>query len=293
MKKEHSDDELVKLVPGFSNGYATVNGVELHYVKGGAGTPLLLVPGWPETWWAYHSVMPLLAVHYEVIVVDVRGMGSSSKPADGYDKKNMARDVYELVKVLGYNQLAIGGHDIGAHVAFSVAANYPEVVSKLIMLDTPHPDDSMYRLPMLPIPGVDYVYPWWVAFNQVKQLPEQLLEGRMVIVIDWIFDQLLTDKNVVTAFDRAVYAAAYNSAEAIRASNAWYQAFGQDIMGSRTYAKLSMPVLGIGGSGYALLQHALPAVADTYSLEKIDGAGHFILAEKPKETARLILEFLA
>lgn len=292
METNYSDDELVKLLPDFTNGYATVNNVDLHYVKGGAGTPLVLVPGWPETWWAYHKVMPLLAKNHEVIVVDLRGMGGSGKPSGGYEKRNMARDVFELVKVLGYDQVTIGGHDIGAHVAFSFAANYPAFVSNLILLDTPHPDDSMYRLPMLPIPGADYVYPWWLAFNQIKQLPEQLLEGRMSIVIDWIFNQLLRKKDSVTDFDRAVYAAAYNSADAIRASNAWYQAFSQDIVDSRTYAKLTMPVLGVGGSGYTLLQHALPVVAAAYSLEKIDDAGHFILAEKPEETAHFITQFL-
>ncbi|MBT1710766.1 alpha/beta hydrolase [Fulvivirgaceae bacterium PWU5] len=75
MEMNYSDDELVKLLPGFTHGYANVNDVDLHYVKGGVGTPLVLLPGWPETWWTYHKVMPLLAKHYEVIVVDLRGMG--------------------------------------------------------------------------------------------------------------------------------------------------------------------------------------------------------------------------
>ncbi|HWT39605.1 MAG TPA: alpha/beta fold hydrolase, partial [Paraburkholderia sp.] len=79
-KTDVSDRTLVKSLPGFRNGYATVNGVRLHYVVGGKGEPLVLLPGWPETWWTFHKIMPALAEHYTVIVVDLRGMGASSKP---------------------------------------------------------------------------------------------------------------------------------------------------------------------------------------------------------------------
>ncbi|MEP2671185.1 MAG: alpha/beta hydrolase [Cyclobacteriaceae bacterium] len=289
---KYSDEELVKLLPGFTNKYAEVNGTELHYVEGGQGQPLILLPGWPETWWAYHKVMPILANKYRVIVLDVRGMGSSKKPLTGYDKKNMAKDIYELVKKMDYRKIYIGGHDIGAHIAFSFAANFPEITSKLVILDTPHPDAGMYQLPMLPVPGANYTYPWWVAFNQVKKLPEQLLEGRMNLVIEWIFETLLNDKNSITDFDKSVYVHAYDSSESIRASNAWYQAFSQDIEDSKTYVKLTMPVIGIGGSGYEMLKYALPNTTSNLKLMKVEGAGHFILAERSTETANYIADFL-
>ena len=289
---QYSDEELIKLLPGFKNNYAEVNETELHYVEGGEGQPLILIPGWPETWWAYHKVMPLLATNYRVIVIDMRGMGSSQKPLDGYDKKNMAKDVYELVKKLGYEKIHIAGHDIGAHVAFSFAANFPEMTSKLVVLDTPHPDAGMYQLPMLPISGANYTYPWWLAFNQTKQLPEQLLAGRMSIVIDWIFRNLLKDQNSIDEFDKAVYAFAYDSNDGIRASNAWYQAFPQDIEDSKTYGKLMMPVIGIGATGYEMLQYSLPNYATDLQLSKVEDSGHFLLAEKPEEVANLIKGFL-
>ncbi|PIQ22330.1 MAG: alpha/beta hydrolase [Cytophagales bacterium CG18_big_fil_WC_8_21_14_2_50_42_9] len=261
-------------------------------MEGGQGQPLILINGYPETWWAYHKLMPILATKYRVIVVDLRGMGSSDKPLAGYDKKNMAKDIYELVKELAYKKVYIAGHDIGAHVAFSFAANYPEATSRLVMLDTPHPDAGMYQLPMLPILGANYTYPWWVAFNQVKGLPEQLLEGRMHIIIDWLFKNLLKDQNSFNDFDKAVYAAAYNSADAIRSSNAWYQAFPQDIEDSKTYSQLTMPVMGIGASGYEILQFALANATTNLTVKKIEECGHFILAEKPMETANFIMEFL-
>jgi len=289
---KYTDAELIKSLPNFVNNYEEVNGTRLHYVKGGQGEPLILIPGYPETWWAYHKVMPILAEKYCVIVIEMRGMGSSDKPADGYEKKNMAKDVFELVKKVGYEKVHIGGHDIGAHVAFSFAANFPGSTSKLIMLDTPHPDEAMYQLPMLPILGANYLYPWWLSFNQVKELPENLLKGRMNIVIDWLFKNLLVEQSSISNFDKEVYEFAYNSKDAIRSSNAWYQAFPQDIEDSKAYKKLNMPVLGIGGSGYGMLEMSLPNTTIDLQLKKIEECGHFILAEKPNETAKFIAEFL-
>lgn len=292
MEFQYSDEALISKIPGFTSHKAEVNGTILHYVKGGKGELLVLLPGYPETWWAYHKIMPLLARKYQVIVVEMRGMGSSAKPADGYDKKNMAKDVFELITGLGYKKIHIGGHDIGAHVAFSFAVNHPSATMKLVMLDTPHPDAGMYHLPMLPVPGAGYIYPWWLAFNQVKELPELLLEGRMALVIEWLYKNLLVDPFAVSDFDKAVYASAYNSKEAIRASNAWYQAFPQDIEDGKTYPKLEVPVVGIGGSGYQMLAMSLQGTASDFQLKKIEGSGHFILAEKPDETAGLIMDFI-
>jgi hypothetical protein len=117
-----SDAELAASLPGgFRSAYAYVNGIRLHYVTGGAGEPLVLLPGWPATWWSYHKVMPALARRYRMIAIDIRGMGASDKPAGGFDKKTMARDVYELVRKLGHDRVNIAGHDIGAMVAFSFA----------------------------------------------------------------------------------------------------------------------------------------------------------------------------
>lgn len=292
MERHYSDEELIQELPTFKNHYIEVNGTNLHYVSGGQGEPLLLIPGYPETWWTYHKVMPILAQYYQVIAVDIRGMGSSSKPETGYDKKNMAKDIYDLVQALDLGKVHIAGHDIGAHIAFSYASNYPNATAKLIVLDTPHPDPSMYQLPMLPIPGAPYLYPWWLSFNQVKELPEQLLEGRMSIIISWLFDHLTVNKECIRAVDLAVYTAAYNSKEAIRASNAWYQAFPQDIADYGSYTKLNMPVLGIGGSGFELLQNTLPTIVDNLKLQKIENCGHFLLMEKPVETAAYILDFI-
>lgn len=297
--KAVSDEALVRTLPGFSSRYALVNGVRLHYVTGGKGSPVLLLPGWPETWWGYHKIMPELAKNHRVISVDLRGMGSSDKPAGGFDKKTMALDLSELIHQLGYAQVDVVGHDIGAMVAFSLAANHPDQVSKLVMLDVAHPSAGYMRIPMLPDPGTftnkideEHPYLWWFAFHQVKGLPEQLLEGRAGLEQAWFFKYMLKDESAIDARDRAVYAAAYSSRAAIRASNGWYQAFGQDIADDGTYQKLTMPVLGLGGPGYARLKANLDEKAPHSQTFKVEGSGHFIAEEKPAALLGYLRDFL-
>lgn len=148
-----SDEALVSELPGFERGFSEVNGVRLHYVAGGNGDAVIFLPGWPQTWWAYHKVMPKIAQKYRVISVDIRGMGASDKPAVGYDKRNMARDVYELVLSLGYEHAHIVGHDIGSQVAYAFAANHPDATTSLTLLDVPALDDGVLEMRLLPEHG--------------------------------------------------------------------------------------------------------------------------------------------
>ena len=294
-----TDEALVKHLKGFSNGYAEVNGVKLHYVHGGTGKPLVLLPGWPETWWSYRKIMPQLAEKYNVIVVDLRGMGGSDKPAGGYDKKNMAKDIYELIRKLGYSKVIMAGHDIGSMVAFSFAANYPQETEKLIMMDIPHPDESWYKIPMIPAPGKitdkideDHAFQWWFAFHQVPGVTEDIMIGRVKYEQQWIFHYLLYNDNALTALDHAVYVRAYDTRDAIRAGYAWYRAFGQDIADSKTYKPLQMPVLGLGGPAFKRLEEFLKTFAPQATLVKIKGSGHFIPEEEPFQTVAEIMAFL-
>lgn len=297
--KDLTDEALVKKLPGFKNGYDTANGVRLHYVTGGSGKLLVLLPGWPQTWWSYHKIMPELAKKYRVMVIDYRGMGTSDKPAGGYDKKTIAGDVYQLLHKLGYQKAYISGHDIGAQVAFSIAANYPDLTEKLVMMDVPHPDSSFAATLMLPALGtptdkLDAARPflWWFAFNQMKGLPEDLLAGHFAIAQQYIFHYLLLDDKSINAFDRAVYAHAYNTRDAIRAGNGWYQAFSQDIKDYYGYRKLTMPVLGIGGPGYLWLNYVLPVKTTDPKIEKIENSGHFVAEENPQAVIKAMEEFL-
>lgn len=298
---EISDEKLVQSLNGFTNEYVRVNGIRLHYVEGGNGPLLILLPGWAETWWEWHKIMPTLARKFHVISVDLRGMGSSSKPKDGYDKKTMASDIYKLMQSLGYDQTFIAGHDIGSQVAFSFAANYPTATKKLIMIDVAHPDESYANIKMLPTKNsfgdkIDKDHPayvWWFAFNQVKRLPEKLLEGRYHILHNWAFDYLTKDPSCISLKDREIYDHAYNSPDAIRASNGWYQAFPQDIEDIKKYKKLTMPVLGLGATGYDSLAASLKPLTTNLTMVKVDNSGHYIPEEQPEIVAEVLTKFFS
>ncbi|KQS91705.1 alpha/beta hydrolase [Chryseobacterium sp. Leaf394] len=298
---KYSDAELVKNLPGFENKYTTVNGIKLHYVEGGNGKPVICLPGWPQTWYSLQPIAMQLAKEYRVIIVDLRGMGTSDKPESGYDKKTMARDIHQLTVHLGFDKVSLMGHDIGGMVAMSFGFNFPESTEKLIVLDGSHPSEGMYQMPLIPSPGTftekmdsEMPYAWWMGFNQVKGLPEQLLEGRFHLLQEWLFNYVMIDKSKMTELERAVYAAAYNDQDSIRASNAWYQTFHQDIEHSKHYQQLTMPVLGIGSYiSYNYMNYGLPFVAADVQIVGIMDSGHYLFEEKPQEVLDIVLSFLA
>lgn len=304
--KEHSadpysDKELIKQWPGFENKYVTVNGVQLHYVQGGNGTPLLCLPGWPQTWYSFHRIALQLAKKYNVIVIDIRGMGSSGKPENGYDKKTMAKDIYDLVRHLGFEKVNLLGHDIGGMVAMSYAFNYPEAIDKLIVMDGAHPTEGMLQMPLIPSKGtftdkmdINTPYVWWMAFNQVKNLPEKLLEGRYRYLLDYLFSYVMLDDKKMTDFEREVYASVYDQPENIRASNAWYQSFTQDIEDATHYKPIQIPVLGIGSnSSYGYIKMGLPYLASNGKVEGILDSGHYMIEENPGKVIELVTAFLS
>ncbi|SFI14893.1 alpha/beta fold hydrolase [Albimonas pacifica] len=293
-----SDETLVSELAGFERGFAEVNGVRLHYVEGGEGTPIILMPGWPQTWWAFHKIMPALAQKHHVVAVDIRGMGASEKPEGGYDKKTMARDIQELIHALGYEKAHIVGHDIGSHVAYAFAANHPEAAWSTTYLDVAGLPASIKDLKLLPEPGssgdfADTFFLWWFAFHQVNGMPEKLIEGRAHIYQEWFWDNLLYDSDAITTRDRAVYANAYNSAGGIRGGNGWYKAYPQDLVDNAAYPeRIEGPTLGIGGLGHVILADFMEKRHVDPELVHLQESGHYVAEEAPDEVTRLILGFI-
>ncbi|MGW6740702.1 alpha/beta fold hydrolase [Streptomyces sp. NPDC055025] len=274
----------------FVDAYAEVDGIRIHYVAGGQGEPLVLLPGWPRTWYQFHKMMPTLAQSYRVIAVDLRGMGDSDKPASGYDKKTMAHDIYSLIKDLGYTSVNIAGEDIGSMVAYSFAANHPEATRKVALWEVGHPGEPFNDLRVLPQPGRPTA-PWWFAFNQLRLLPEQLLQGRFRFLVDWLIDYQAKNPDAFSEKDRALYAEAYDTPDAIRAANAWYQTFGQDIEDGKTYPVLTMPLLGLGGIYYPFVPALLEGKAADAHFVEFEGAGHYLAEERPDDLARELTSF--
>lgn len=297
-----SDEALLEQLPGFSRTVHDLDDVSLNVISGGSGPVVVLLPGWPQTWWSFRAIMPELAKTHRVLAVDIRGMGGSSRPATGYDKKTMAGDIRRLLDSLGIDRASIVGHDVGAQVAFSLAANHLDLVERIVMLDFVHFSLEWYSIPLLPAPGAfadqakagaDGAYLWWFAFHQVKGLPERLLEGRVHLEHDWFFDYVSRDSAAVSAFDRAVYAAAYSDADSIRAGNAWYQALDQDVTDYQSYAQLTQPVLGLGSGAHGLMSALLPAAAPRLTLHEVPDSGHFVVSENTAFVLEQLTAFLA
>ena len=153
----------------------------LHYVTAGSGTPLVLLHGWPQTWYAWRKIMPALAQRYFVIAPDLRGLGDSSRPVGGFDKQTVAEDLGVILRtVLGYEKVNLIGHDWGGPVAFALAAYHPGLVNKLVMLDAAIPGDGSGTFSQSG-------RRWHHAFHQTLDLPEQLIQGREEIYYRWFY----------------------------------------------------------------------------------------------------------
>jgi pimeloyl-ACP methyl ester carboxylesterase len=163
----------------FSHHTASVNGIQMHYVIGGKGDPVVLLHGSPQTWYEWHRVMPALAKNYAFVAPDLKGLGDSSKPPDGYDGNTTAEDVYQLVSQLGFNKkINLVGHDIGVQTAYSYAASHPNNVSKLVILDVP--------LPGFFHPGFEDC----CCFHQTPDIPEALTAGKEREYLSWFIIHL-------------------------------------------------------------------------------------------------------
>ena len=155
---------------GFTQQMVPANGIRINAVSGGSGPPILLLHGWPETWWEWHVVMPQLAEHFSVVAIDLRGAGFSDCPQGGYDKAMMARDAHEVMVALGHERYAVCGHDIGGMVALPQAALYREAVTHLAVLDVPLPGWSGWESTTAGL--------WHFGFHRNRDLPERLIHGR-------------------------------------------------------------------------------------------------------------------
>jgi len=232
----------------FQHHYANLQDVRLHYVVCGKGKPIVLIHGWPETWYAYRRLMPLLADEYMLIAPDMRGLGDSSRPIGAYDKKTVSGDIWQLMHDhLGIERFKVVGHDWGAPVAFRLAADHPDAVTHLALLDIGVPGDQ---------PEGDFgsITPtWWHLFFQVPDLPEALTFGRERLLLEYMLNFAAGNPDTFSDEDIREYVRTYSQPGAMRAGFDYYRWANQDTADNRaTFAtgfKLPMPTLGLGGGG--------------------------------------------
>ena len=269
-----------------------VNNVTLHYVIGEQGDTILLLHGWPETWYEWKHIIPqLIDNNYTVIAPDMRGLGDSEKPQTGYDKKTVAEDIYQLIKKLGYDKIYLVSHDLGGPVAYSYAAAHPENVKKMVILDTLLPGFGDEEATKFSPNGL-----WHLPFHAVRDLPEKLIEGKEDTYLNWFYDHYSYNQSAITPKDREEYIKQYSKPGALRAGFEYYRAIFEDAQQNKEYAakqKLDIPILTIGGEAGVgnITISSFQKVANNVTGITLPNTGHFIPEERPYFLTKQLLDF--
>src|SRR3954465_15539849 len=276
----------------FTSRYVDAGELRLHAVIGGDGPPLLLVHGWPETWYAWRLLMPALARDFQVVAVDQRGLGLSDKPQGGYDTGTLAGDLVALMDALSHQRFAVAGHDTGFAISYALAADHPDRVERVALLELPGSPGTAPSPPLF-LPGPLNVRLWHLTFNRIEGLNEQLVSGREDVFFGWEFDaaaKKLPDEVI------DYYVAALSNPDSLRGSFGWYRALETSIAQNeqRKNTPLTMPVLAIGGEASfgENAGNATQAVADDVRGVICPGTGHFLAEESPDELLAVLSEFL-
>jgi pimeloyl-ACP methyl ester carboxylesterase len=240
---------------------AAVNGVDLHYLKAGRGDAIVLLHGWPQTSHEWHKIMPRLADRYTTIAPDMRGLGDSSIPATGYDKRTVAEDIHQLIRQLEYRQIYL---------------------RKLVILDVPPPTASAA------------INLWHIGFHLVPELPEALIRGREEIYLRYFYRDAYPDR--ITTEDLKEYVRCYGNPASFKASLEYYRAFPQDVRDNLEFAKtpLKMPVLVLHGEQSPLGNSAfevMKTLATDVRGDTIANCGHWIAEEQPEVLLDRLLDF--
>jgi len=279
----------------FQHRRVPVDGLGYHVVEGGAGPALILLAGFPQSWYAWRRVMPLLAPHFRVFAIDLPGQGDSDKPLDGYDTRKAGERLRALFHTMGLTRYALAGHDIGAWIAYPYAARYADEVERVVLLDANIPGVTLK--PAIEL-GPDNWKSWHFLFNSVPDLPEALLAGRERILIEWFFSRKTANKpGVFSRADIDEYERVYQTLGGLRGMLGYYRAAQESAAQNRALrdAPLTVPVLALGGAQGSApdLHDALKPLALDLQGGVLEACGHYLPEEQPRELARRMLAFLA
>jgi pimeloyl-ACP methyl ester carboxylesterase len=269
--------------------FADVNGVRLHYLIAGKGDPVVLLHGYAETSHMWLPLIAKLADKHTVIAPDLRGFGGSSAPPDGYTKAAMAQDIHALVKSLKYDRIRLVGHDIGLMVAYAYAAQYPDEIDRVVLMEAFLPGVGDWN-------SVFLLRDLW-HFHFYGKTPLALVTGRERIYLDHFWNDFAADpKKSVSEKDREFYAKAYAQPGHMAAGMEVFRAFPKDAEGFAGFAKtkLTMPMLVLSGekAGGPFLIEQGKMVATSVEGVLVKGAGHWLMEEAPDQAIPKLVEFL-
>jgi pimeloyl-ACP methyl ester carboxylesterase len=295
-----SVSQAPQLPAGFTDTYISylvdTGNVHLHAVVGGDGPPLLLVPGWPQNWFAWRQLMPALARRFTVVAADPRGVNRSDRAPGGYDTGNLAADLVALMETLGHSRFAMIGHDVGMAVGYALAADHPERLARLAVAEASLPGVSPFPPPWGPARVNDKL--WHFSFNRLEDLNEALVRGREDVFFGWQFATKASTPGAVPGYAVNYYVEAITrDPEGLRCSFEYYRAIDQTAEQNirRQQRRLQLPVLAIGGAdglGEAVAE-TMRLVADDVSPVTLMHCGHYVADEAPEGMLEALEPFLA
>jgi pimeloyl-ACP methyl ester carboxylesterase len=267
------------------------NGTTLHVRTGGQGPAVVMLHGFGDTGDMWAPAAAALVKNHTVVVPDLRGMGLSSHPDQGYTKKNQAVDIAGVMDALKIQSADLVTHDIGNMVGYALAAQYPSRITKWVVIDAPLPGignwEEIKQSPLL----------WHFNFRGPDE--ERLVAGRERIYLDRFYDELSADPKKIDEATRQHYAALYARPRAMHDAFEQFGAFNQDAIDDKALlaegGKLAMPVLALGAEKSFGTAEAdtLRFVATNVTMGIVPGSGHWIMDENPKATTALIVNFLS
>ncbi|NEA42010.1 alpha/beta hydrolase [Streptomyces sp. SID11385] len=283
---------------GFTHRWVDADGVRLHAVEGGRpdGPAVVLLTGFPQTWWAWRKVMPALADRFRVLAIDRPGQGSSEHPELSYDTHTVAAHIQAAVNALGVREYWLAGHDIGAWVAFSLALHHESRLHGVALLDAGIPGITMPEAITLD-PALAFKT-WHFAFHLVPGLPETLIAGREREYVSWF---LKTKSFAPGTFEEAEldhYSAALAADGGLRAGLAYYRDAAESARRNRaalTRRRLATPVLGISGSHGSIpdMAASLSPWAENVTGVIVPDSGHYIPEEQPEAVTAALTDFFS
>jgi pimeloyl-ACP methyl ester carboxylesterase len=281
----------------FASRYIDAGGLRQHAVIGGDGPPLLLVHGWPETWYAWRLLMPALARDFQVIAVDQRGIGLTDKPQDGYDTGTLAGDLVALMDALGHERFAVVGHDTGYFISYALAADHPDRVDRVALAEVPGPPGVIPSPPLF-VPEPINNKLWHIPFNRVNdELIVDMVSGNADAFYRYEFT---IQGGGATPPEYAIeyYVSLYNrNKDVLRATFGFYRAWDATLAQNeqRKTQPLTIPVLGIGGekSWGELAGQGMEPAANVVQTVVIPGTGHWVAETAPEEMLAALAPFLA
>lgn len=281
-------------VSGVEHHRVEVNGTALHYVSAGtSGSPILLVHGFPETWWAFHEVIPLLAADHRVFAVDLRGFGDSDNQPGDYGSAAAAEDLHQLIAHLGMGPVHLVGQDISGAAVLRLAATHPLDVRSLVAIEMGLPGFGLEALADVTRGGT-----WYIGVLAAPGIPEMLLAGReREFLGGFVFSAMSATPGAITDRDVHEFARTYSRPNGWRGAAGLYRSMLQEGPEIRELARdrgLSMPVLAVGAGGGSFTADTLAQVARAQMRTvTLDGVGHYAAMEAPRDVAEAILGFTA